>query len=249
MIKAIITDDETRSRQTTAELIRRYCPGLELCGEAASGEEAYQLVCDTRPQLVFLDIEMPYEDGFDFLRRFDRIPFEVIFLTAHQQYAIQAIRICALDYLLKPLNISDLKAAVEKATGRIAAQQSQAQFELLLHNMSKTRAAEHHKLAIPAREGLEFIDMKDILVLEADGSYTNIRLHAGKRILSTRHLKEYEDMLPTHLFFRAHHSFIINLNQVRSYHKGEGGYVTLADGSCVDISKRRKKEFLDLFGT
>lgn len=247
MIKAIIIDDETRSRQIIKEMLNKYCPEIEVISDVSSGEEAYPVITEQQPDLVFLDIEMPYEDGFDFLNRFDRIPFEVVFITAYNQYAIRAIRICALDYLLKPLSITDLKNAVERAKERILNKHSHGQHELLLQNLKRNRNTEHHKLAIPARDGLDFIDIKDIIVLEADGAYTNIRMTDKRKLLSSRNLKEYEEFLPEDFFFRAHHSFIINLHHVRNYHKGEGGYVVMTDNSNVDISKRKKKEFLERF--
>lgn len=247
MIKAILIDDETKSRQTTRELLRKYCTDVEIIGEAASAEEAWDVVHASKPDLIFLDIEMPYEDGFDFLKRFDSIPFEIIFITAYNQYAIRAIRICALDYLLKPLSINELKQAVERATARKAAKVSAEQYDILLQNLHQTQKQEHGKLAIPTSFGFEFLEMKDIIALEADGGYTTFRLAGGKKIVSTRNLKEYEELLPETIFFRAHHSFIINLHHIRNYHKGDGGYVVMSDMSTVDISKRNKKEFMQRF--
>jgi two-component system LytT family response regulator len=248
MIRTIVIDDESKSRETTVELLRRYCPQVDLLKDAASGEEAYPAIMDLKPDLVLLDIEMPYEDGFSFLKRFDRIPFEVIFITAYNQYAIQAIRVCALDYLLKPLSITDLKNAVARVNTGVREKKSDKKYEMLLHNIAQTGQASPGKLAIPTRDGLEFLDMKDIIVLEADGGYTTIKLSGGKKTVSTRNLKEYEDILPDTLFFRAHHSYMININHIRNYHKGEGGYVVMSDLSSIDISKRKKKEFLERFG-
>jgi two-component system, LytTR family, response regulator len=248
MINTIIIDDEAKSRQIIREFLVKYCHDIHVTHEAASGEEAYELIISAKPDLVFLDIEMPYENGLDFLKRFDRIFFEIIFITAYQEYAIQAIRACALDYLLKPLSIAELKEATTKAAARIAGKQSEKQYELLLQNIRSGSQTEHHKLAIPTHDGLEFIDQKDIISLEADGSYTNIKLSGGKRSLSTRSLKEYEDILPASTFLRVHHSHMINLAHIKQYHKGEGGYVVMSDSSTVDISKRKKKEFMDRFG-
>jgi two-component system, LytTR family, response regulator len=248
MIKTIVVDDEARSRQTIAELLQKYCPEVEVSGLAESGDDAFNLILKENPPLVFLDIEMPYEDGFDFLRRFESIPFEVIFITAFNQYAIQAIRTCALDYLLKPLSINDLKNAVDRAKLRINDRQSSGRYELLMQNISSKNTDGHHKLAIPTREGFEFLDIKNIIALEADGGYTNIRLSDGKKAVSTRNLKEYEEILPQTIFFRPHHSYLINLNHIRNYHKGEGGYVIMNDLTSIDISKRREKEFLERSG-
>ncbi|MFA6261114.1 MAG: LytTR family DNA-binding domain-containing protein [Bacteroidia bacterium] len=247
MIKAILIDDETKSRQTTRELLRKYCTEIEVIGEASSAEEAWNAIKTTKPDLIFLDIEMPYEDGFDFLKRFDNIPFEIIFITAYNQYAIRAIRICALDYLLKPLSINDLKQAVERAKIRIADKTSAMQYNTLQQNLNQPQSLEHGKLAIPTGFGFEFLEMKDIIALEADGGYTTIKLAGGKSVVSTRNLKEYEDILPDTVFFRSHHSFILNLSHIRKYHKGEGGYVVMSDMTSIAISKRNKKEFLERF--
>lgn len=248
MIDAIIIDDELKSREITREFLRKYCHDIEVVYEAASAEEAYDAVIARKPHLVFLDIEMPYENGLDFLKRFDHIPFEIIFITAYDQYAVQAIRACALDYLLKPLNISELKAATARATARLAQKDTSGQYHMLMQNHTHASQPELQKLAIPTHDGLEFINQKDIIVLEADGGYTSIRLSGKKTALSTRNLKEYEHLLPDTTFLRVHHSHIINLAHIQHYHKGEGGYVLMADGSTVDISKRRKKEFLEKFG-
>lgn len=248
MINTIIIDDEAKSRQIIREFLTRYCHDIRVTHEAASGEEAYPLIVSTKPDLVFLDIEMPYENGLDFLKRFDRISFEIIFITAYQEYAIQAIRSCALDYLLKPLSIAELKEATAKAASRIAGKVSEKQYELLVQNIRNGSQPQHNKLAIPTHDGLEFIDQKDIITLEADGSYTNLKLSGSKQIVSTRNLKEYEDILPGNTFLRVHHSHMINLTHIKQYHKGEGGYVIMSDSSTVDISKRKKKEFMDRFG-
>lgn len=246
MITAIIADDEMKSRQTLAGILKKYCPTVHLLGEAASAAEAYSLINSQRPQLVFLDVSMPHEDGFELLKKFDKLFFEVIFITAYEQYALKAIKVCALDFLLKPLDIAEVRNAVEKAEHNIAEKNDNHLLAQLLHNLNTPKTG-HNKIAVPTRTGLDFIKLEDIIRLEAESNYTVIHLPAAKKIVSTRHLKEYEDILPPDHFFRAHHSHIINLAHIINYYKGEGGYVKMADGSTVDIAKRKKKDFLALF--
>lgn len=246
MIRTAIVDDEPKVRSTVIDLLDKFCPDIQVVGEAASGDEAYILSQTIKPGLFFLDIEMPHGNAFDFLKKFDHIDFEVIFITAYDQYAIQAIRMCALDYLMKPVSITELQDAVEKARRRISDKSSGRQYDQLIHHIRWNQSS-LNKLAVPTREGLDFTDVKDIVRMEADGGYTNIFTAHGRKMVSTRHLKEYEDILPATLFFRSHHSHLINLQHIRNYHKGEGGYVVMSDQSVVDIAKRKKKEFLELF--
>jgi two-component system LytT family response regulator len=246
MITAIIADDEIKSRQTLSAILSKYYPGVTIIGEAGNAEEAYDLLTRLQPQLLFLDISMPHEDGFELLKRFDHIPFEIIFITAYEQYAIKAIKTCALDYLLKPLDIDEVIAAIDKAKKNIAQKQGNTAIAQLLHNLNTPKTG-HNKLAVPTKSGFDFITLEEIVRMEAESNYTVIFLTGGRKIVSTRNLKEYEDTLPADHFFRSHHSHIINLAHIATYHKGEGGYVKMNDGSTVDISKRKKKEFLALF--
>lgn len=247
MITAIIIDDEIKSRQTLAAIVKKYCPEVQVLEEAGNAADAYRLVMELKPNLVFLDVSMPHEDGFELLRRFDHIFFEVVFITAYEQYAIKAIKTCALDFLLKPIDIGEVIEAVAKARKNITEKLQNTSMIQLLHNLN-TKHTGHNKIAIPTRTGLDFITLEDIIRMEAESNYTLIFLSDGHKIVSTRHLKEYENMLPPDLFFRAHHSHIINLSHIIAYHNGEGGYVKMQDGSVVDIAKRKKKDFLMLFG-
>lgn len=245
MITTVIIDDEIKSRETLSGILKKYCPEVAIIGEAGNAADGYSLIESLQPQLVFLDVSMPHEDGFELLKRFKTISFAVIFTTAYEQYAIQAIRACALDFLLKPLDITEVRAAIEKATRNLAQKQDNIAIAQLLSNLNNKKSS-HNKLAVPTRDGLDFITLEDIIRLEAESNYTIIYLDHHK-LVSTRHLKEYEDILPGGQFFRAHHSHIINLSHVVAYHKGEGGYVKMSDGSTVDIAKRKKKDFLALF--
>lgn len=242
MITGLIVDDEARSRTTLATLLDRYCENIAVLGQAGSIQEAVPLIRTLKPQILFLDISMPGGTGFDLLKQLGPTDAEVIFITAYQEYALNAIKAQALDYLLKPLNIQELQQAVHKATARIRERTITGNMQTLISRLDQPEA----RLAIPVADGLRFLPLAQIIRLSAKGSYTEIYVHQ-QHILSSRPLKDYEDRLPASSFFRAHHSHIINLSFISYYHRGDGGYVTLSDGSVIDISKRRKKEFLDRF--
>lgn len=246
-ISAILIEDEPRSQKALELLIAQNCPQVdikEVCNNAAQGIVA---VAEYRPKLVFLDIRMPGLSGFEFLDAFDEPSFEIIFVTAYDQYAIQALRRSAVDYLLKPVDAPDLVRAVRAASKRMAKKDVNLPVNTLKEN-HKAGDVLLQKLAIPTRNGLEFISFGQVTKLQADRNYTNIFLADGKNLLSTYHLKTYEETLPQELFFRSHHSYIINLQHVKTYMRGEGGYVVLSDGGTADVSKRRKKDFLRVFG-
>lgn len=246
-LSAIIIEDEPRSQKALQLLLQQHCPQITVLALCSNAGEAVQAVGLHEPDLVFLDIRMPGLSGFEFLDNFVEPPFEIIFVTAYEQYAVQALRCSAVDYLMKPVLASELVTAVKNAGKRITAQTSKSPYRVLLENQGSKNAA-HRKLVIPTREGLEFIALQKVVKLRADRNYTQIHTTEGCEILSTYHLKHYEQALPHSLFIRTHHSFIVNLEHVKSYVRGEGGYVVLSDGNIADVSKRRKKDFLEAFG-
>ncbi len=240
-MKTIIIDDESKSRSILSTMLERYCDDVQLIGEASNIREGLRLIENGEPDLLFLDVQMPGGNGFDLLNQLESKGIQVVFVTAHQEYAIQAIRTEALDYLLKPLNIRELCSAVERARNRKTE---------TFQPVPKTTRPEQHvsgKIVVPDRSGLSFIDIKSILRLEAEGNYTRIYLSNGKNLLSTHLLKEYAMSLPEAGFFRVHHSHIINLEYIVYYERGEGGNIVMSDQSIIGLSKRRKKEFLDRF--
>lgn len=243
MIKTLIVDDEGKSRNTLATMLSRYCSGITVAAAAANMHDGLEAIAAEAPELVFLDVSMPGGSGFDLLEQLSFIPFEIIFTTAYNEYALQAIKASAVDYLLKPLNIQELQQAVQKATVRITEKRQLQQAQRLLRQDERKIT---DRIAIPVGNGLQFVPLQQIVRLSAKGSYTEIYM-AGTHILSSKPLKDYEDILPPGSFFRAHHSHIINLAYISHYHRGDGGYVTMQDGSVIDISRRKKKEFLGLF--
>jgi two-component system, LytTR family, response regulator len=246
MITAIIIDDEAKGRLALREKLSTYCPQIKLLAEAANGQEALMLIQHHKPQLIFLDIEMPRMNGFEMLNELVEKNFHIIFTTAYDQYAIKAIKYAAFDYLLKPIDIEELKTAIEKIDTK-ETNQTKKQVELLQQNMQHPKK-QLNKLAIPTLEGLLFYDINDIVHLEANSNYTNIYLANKTKITASKTLKEFEELLPGDTFFRTHHSYLINLNYIKRYIKGDGGQIELQNGNFVDVSRRKKEEFLKAIG-
>lgn len=243
MLRALLVDDESKSRESLKILIEDFCEGVEVVGMASSVDEALASVEADAPNIVFLDIRMNKETGFDFLNKCKKINFQVIFTTAYSEYALDAIKFSALDYLLKPVNIEELKQAIAKAEDKLSGSNLKEKVDFLLQNF-KTENSENYKLVLPTAEGLMFINFKDILYCEASSNYTIINMRDGKKYVVSKTLKEYEDLLVNYNFFRIHNSFLINLREVRKYIKGDGGYVVLSNEKSLDVSKRKKELFL-----
>ena len=246
MLKSIIVDDEMKSRESLKKIILTFCEGVDVLATCQNVNEAHQAITNLKPDLVFLDVQMQGETGFDLLALFPKIDFDVIFTTAHSEYAIKAIKFSAIDYLLKPIDVAELQASLEKAqskqNGNILERMKQ-----LLQNV-KSQSPEHYKLALPTAEGLTFIKVEEILYLKASGNYTEIFMREGQKHLVSRHLKLYDDLLTDQNFFRIHHSSLINLNYIKNYVRGDGGYVVMTDNASLDVSRRKKEDFLEKIG-
>ena len=240
MIKACLIDDEERSLSTLRQLIEKYCTEITIVSANQDIESAYQSILEHNPDVIFLDIAMPRGSGFDLLKRFVSIHFEVVFVTAYDEYAIQAIKASALDYLLKPISIEELVDTVKRIKKRLQEKSTALHIDLLLENLNN-KSTLAGRVAIPSHKGFELVSFDQVVKIVADGSYTQVFLVNGIKILTTLHLNDFEEMLPKTLFFRSHHSFIINLSQIRKYIKGDGGQVMMSDQSYVDIAKRKKK--------
>lgn len=245
MLQAILIDDEPKNNRILKGMLEQFCPQVQVVGQANNTAAAQLLLQQVVPDLVFLDIQMPGEDGFALLDTFPSAAFDIIFVTAFDNYALKAIRYCALDYLLKPLNIAALQAAVKRAEEKQQLKKTHVQIEHLMANLQKPAAQQ--KLALPSKEGLVFITVSDIVRLESNKGYTFIYLQNGQKVLSARNIAEYEALLPMEMFFRAHHAHLINLNRVKKYHRGRGGYLEMEDGSTVELAIRRKEAFLQRF--
>ncbi|MGZ3837749.1 MAG: LytR/AlgR family response regulator transcription factor [Flavisolibacter sp.] len=246
MIKAAIIDDEVHCLETLEILLKEYCPDIELVARCRSAREGLEEIRKNRPQLVFLDIEMPGMNGFEMLEELTEISFSVIFTTSYDQYAIKAIRFSALDYLLKPIGPQELIQAVKRIKEQPSLPMAE-QFRLLLQ---KLQDKDHHfnKIAVPTVEGFELIPADKIIRCEADDNYTHLFLTTKNKITACRTLKEIEEQLREFSFFiRVHHSYMVNLNEVTKYIRGEGGYLVMTDGSTVNVSRSRKEALLRRF--
>ncbi len=240
MISAIIVDDEKANRNSLKKLLRENCPTIQIDDEAGSLPEAYQLIKNNSPQIVFLDIELSDQSAFDLLSKFDEVKFKIIFVTAHSHYAIKAIKFSAIDYLLKPVEASDLIDAVTKAISEINFNH-QNQYRGFVENL---KTGKSHKLAVPIQNGLLFLSTEDIIRLEADINYTYIYSN-GEKYTASKNIKEYESLLNDHHFFRIHKSHLINLKHVKQFSRVDGYFVQMSDGSNVEISRRKKDEFVE----
>ncbi|HSZ25135.1 MAG TPA: LytTR family DNA-binding domain-containing protein [Cytophagaceae bacterium] len=243
MLNAIIIDDEQKSCENLKILLEDFCKDVyisEMANTVANGIAAIQ---HHRPDVVFLDIQMQKETGFDLLKKIPLLDFEVIFVTAYSEFAIEAIKFSALDYLLKPIDINDLQAAVLKVEKKLLKSTLKDQLEILMHNF-KMESGENYKLAIPNGEGLVFIEIKNLIYCEAQSNYTKLFMKDGKNYLVSKTLKEYDNLLSKYGFYRIHHTFLINTREIKKYVKGDGGYVVMSNDQSIDVSKRKKDAFL-----
>ena len=252
MIHAVIIDDEEISLRALGEKIKKYCPDIDVLKLFSKPEEALKEIEELRPDVVYLDIEMPKINGFTFLKNCSPINFEVIFTTAYSEYAIDALRISALDFLLKPIDVKQLMDATDRLKERLKNKNLHRGFieqQLQLFFQYKQPSEQIGKIALPVINGLEFITVNDIIKIKGENVYSVFFLIEGKKIVASLTLKETEAMLAKFGFFRVHKSFIVNLKYIVRYIKGEGGMVVMADGSEVEISRRNKVDFLKRIST
>lgn len=245
MVRSVIIDDEEKNVKILRHLIITYCQGVQVVGDANDAVKAEALIRLESPDLVFLDIEMPKGNAFDLLNKLVPFNFEVIFVTAFDEHAIKAFRYSALDYLLKPVNIEELKIAVSKAIRRIGEKSVNRRLEEFLRH--STPGQDTNRIALSTNDGLIFYDINEIVCCTAEGSYTRFDFTGNKQLLVTGTLKDYEERLPEKTFCRVHNSYLINLNHVRRYYRGRGGYVEMDNGSQIEVSARKKDEFLAKF--
>lgn len=246
MIDAIIVDDEPGNIRVLKKMLEEYCWDVNITGEASNAEEAFRIIQRAQPELVFLDIEMPYGNAFDLLDRLMPVKFEVIFVTAFNDYTLKAFRYSALDYLLKPVSIEELRLAVHKAAEKLKLKNINVQLSNLLSNLRQSDPGAC-KLALPNLEGIVFVRFDMITRCEAKGGYTHFFMKDGEKIISSKNIKDYEDILPPTMFMRIHNSHIINLTCIKKYHKGRGGYIEMEDGALIEVASRRKDKFLAHF--
>jgi two-component system LytT family response regulator len=242
-LRSLIVDDEANAVDFINSIVEEYCPDLEIVGKAYNVDEGIAKVEETKPDLIFLDVEMPNGTGFDLLDHFPDKKFDVIFITAFNHYAIKAIKFSAVDYILKPINITEFIEAVSKVVRKRSDSQysSSQSLRILMENL---RSGSPSRLAIPTADGMEYLNPKEIIRIEADRSYSWLYLTGNRKILVSKHLKEFQDLLSDRYFFRSHNSFLINLKYVRKFVRKEGGYIEMQDGEQIPISRNRKELFL-----
>ncbi len=241
MIRTCIIDDESKARNALKNLLSAHCPNLEVIGEADCVEAGIKLIGSMKPELVFLDVQMPDGTGFDLLEKIGDVKFKVIFASAYDKFAIQAFRFSALDYLQKPVEPEKLIDACAKlGSGDERYEELNKKLEVLLSNKNS-----FEKIALPTLDGIIFVKIEDIIRCESDSNYTNIFLRSEKKIIVSKTLKDYDEMLSPINFFRIHKSHLINLKYLERYKKGEGGFVIMEDGSELEVSRRRKEEFMN----
>jgi two-component system LytT family response regulator len=236
-LTAVIVDDEFHGRENLKKIIETYCPEIEIAGCAESVVKATELVAIHQPDVVFLDINMPVLDGFDFLDEYVERNFLVVFVSAHEEYGINAVKAGAVDYLLKPINIKELKQTVKKL------------LEIRIKEVKVETVNERNRLVLPSSHGFNVMEFDDIIRLEADGCYTKVFTKDGKNRIISRTLKEFEDTLPKGKFFRIHKSHLINLKYIKDYSNISGNFVTMIDGSKVEISRRKAPDFIQKIKT
>jgi len=245
MITAVIIDDEPKSVFILRSFLEEHCPQVKVVAIAGSAKAGKEFIESMKPQLVFLDIEMPGSSGFDLLKSLPAIGFDIIFITAYNQYAVNAFRFSAIDYLLKPLRIQDLIQAVARAEERIRERSLAQNYDLLMRNMAE-KSAGKQKLSFTDRGEQYLVPVEDFMYLVADGNYTHV--HTREKVyLTTRTLKEFEDMLPQGLFCRIHHGYIVNMEEIAKVQKGRGGAVVMKDGKILEIAIRRKEAFRRMY--
>lgn len=246
MLNAILIDDELNGRIALKQKLHDYCPSVRVVAEAENGREGIEMIHKHHPQLVFLDIEMPEMDGFAMLANIADKKFHLVFTTAYDQYAIKAIKYAAFDYLLKPIDIDELVATIQRLADEPVPDVTEKKLETLEQNILSRPFL--NKIAVPTTEGLLFFDISHIIRLEAQSNYTLIFFSDQSKLLASRTLKDFEDILPTDTFFRIHNSHMINLNFIKKYIRGDGGQVEMTSGDSILVSRRKKDEFLKIIG-
>jgi len=240
-IKALVVEDEERAQSYLLGILEEFCPQVQVLGCADSPEAAKELIDALRPELIFLDIQMNGGTGFDLLKSLDRIEFDIIFTTAFNDYSMEAIKVSALDYLLKPIDPEELVTAVAKHRKK----RQPINFEGVSALLNNLQSNTTKKIAVPDAQGITYLNLSEITRFQGDGNYCRIFLDSGRQLLSTKRIKEYENVIPSSSFFRVHQSHLIDLTKVRRYVHGKTGTAIMNDGAEIEVSRRRKTELLE----
>lgn len=244
MLKAIIIDDEQHCIDVLAAMLNKKFDEIELVGTASNATNGRHLIAVKKPDIVFLDVEMPNETGLDLLMSLEKIDFELIFTTAHEQYALKAIKLNALDYLLKPFSIEDLEEAITKCNLKRSNTLNADNLKTLIGNL-RSQGPENKKIGLPTTNGIRFVNIRDIIRVESENNYSHFFLTDKTKIIVSRTLKDFEDILESYNFYRVHNSHLINLSFVQSFLQKNGDHLILSDGSNVEVSRRRKADLVE----
>src|SRR5688500_4887357 len=226
MIRTVVIEDEEHSRRMLMAMLHEHCRQINIVAEADSVKTGVAAIAEQKPQLVFMDIELKSETSFEILEQLPEIDFELIFTTAFDHYALKAIKFCAIDYLLKPIDLNELRVAVSKAEKRLNRENMNKNLEALINNI-KSGSPNNHKIALSTLEGLLFVNVSDIIYCESSGPYTKFIFKQADKIVTSKHLKEYENLLGGYNFFRVHKSHLVNLQEIKKYIRGEGGQLIM----------------------
>lgn len=243
-MKAILVDDEQDGIRTLKKMLELHCPHVNIMATCVNAVEAKQQIEHLHPDLVFLDIQMPGKTGLDLIAEISSKNFEVIFVTAHNEYILQALQYSAADYLLKPVDEDRLIQAVQRVEKRFEEGKKENSSETLMHNLNKAGNPAEMRLCLPTMKGFIVLKLDDIIYCEAERSYTVFHLEGNKTILVSKPLFDYDNLLKDTFFLRIHKSFLINLHHVKEYQRGEGGLVIMSDGAEIEVSRRKKDQFL-----
>ena len=247
MITAIIIDDEPDCVQSLEQDIKAHCKEVEIVAACVGAKEGIRAINKFKPDVIFLDIEMPIIDGFELLELVSNIDFEVIFTTAYDKFALKALKISAIDYLLKPIKLEELKKAVHKVLTKSETISSQKQINFLFEHLKEIKSDSVSKIILPTFEGLNFVKLQDILYCNSDGAYSHVHLTNGSKITISKTLRYLEEILCDFHFYRVHNSHIVNLNYIVKYSRKEGGYLIMKDEVKIRVSRSKKDELLSLF--
>jgi len=243
-LKAILIDDELPSLQNLQQKLEEFCPDIKVIATAQKPEDAIRLIEQNQPDVIFLDIEMPRMNGFKMLEEIKEQNFDIIFITAYNHYAIDAIRISAFDYLVKPVAVKDLQNSVNRLINSHRKQVPE-KLDVLRQNLSNSRS-QNDKITIVTNEGVDFYEISQIVRIESSSNYSKIHFKDGKVLLVTKLLKDFEEILAPYRFYRIHNSHLINLSYIKKYLRGDGGQVIMQNNDVIDVARRKKEEFLKL---
>lgn len=241
MIKAVIIDDEENNIDNLQRILQQHCPQVEVIAVANNAVNGSSIIFQYQPDIVFLDIEMPVQNGFDLLKSLPEHNFEIIFVTAHEQYGIQAVKFAAIDYLLKPINAEDLKAAVARAVQKRMQKKRNFQLENLVALLQNQQPKSEHRIALPTTRETRFAKTEEIIRCESSNNYTTFYFTTGEKLIVSRPIYEYENLLADYHFIRCHQSHLVNKKYIKSWVKEDGGYLLLDDKTQIPVARQKRE--------